>query len=193
MTIDVNYTVRFTYARGYGFRVVKDFGGKHAVGVSGEASQETFGGRGFSANSTAGVVTSQNFFVNAPGANGGLYNAFDPTGYSVNKTPDFVFKAAADPGYGHYELFGILSTFRNRIYPCAVISYTPNGTVITAPNGNTTTFTRNPIPCAALTAGETLSVAGAFNHSRTGGGFGPFMRVATLSKKLHFAIKCRSG
>jgi len=193
MTIDVNYTVGFTYARGYGFRVVKDFGGKFAVGVSVEGPQSTFGGRGFSANSTAGVVTSQNFFINAPGAGGGLYNAFDATGYTVNKAPDFVFKAAADPGYGHYELFGILSTFRNRVYPCAVISYSLNGTVITATNGNTTTFTGNPITCAALTAGDAPSVAGAFNDSRTGGGFGAVMRVPLFSKKLDFGVKGLAG
>jgi hypothetical protein len=193
MTIDVNYTVGFTYARAYGFRVVKDFGGKFAVGVSAEGPQSTFGGRGFSANSTANVVTSQNFFINAPGAGGGLFNAFDATGYTVNKAPDFVFKAAADPGYGHYELFGILSTFRNRVYPCAVISYSANGTVITAPNGNTTTFAGNPITCAALSAGDAPSVAGAFNDSRTGGGFGAVMRVPLFSKKLDFGVKGLAG
>jgi hypothetical protein len=193
MTIDVNYTVGFTYARGYGFRVVKDFGGKFAFGVSVEGPQSTFGGRGFSTFTTAAGAVTQNFFINAPGAGGGLYNAFDATGYTVNKAPDFVFKAAADPGYGHYELFGIVSTFRNRIYPCGVISYTANGTVITAANGNTTTFTGNPITCAALTAGETPSVAGAFNDSRTGGGFGAVMRVPLFSKKLDFGVKGLAG
>jgi len=193
MTIDVNYTVGFTYARGYGFRAVKDFGGKFAVGVSVEGPQSTFGGRGFSSFTTAAGAVTQNFFINAPGAGGGLYNAFDATGYTVNKAPDFVFKAAADPGYGHYELFGILSTFRNRIYPCGVISYTANGTVITAANGNTTTFTGNPITCAALAAGEAPSVAGAFNDSRTGGGFGAVMRIPLFSKKLDFGVKGLAG
>src|SRR6266403_1202187 len=193
MTIDVNYTVGFTYARGYGFRAVKDLGATFAVGVSVEGPQSTFGGRGFSSFTTAAGAVTQNFFINAPGAGGGLYNAFDATGYTVNKAPDFVFKAAADPGYGHYELFGILSTFRNRIYPCGVISYTANGTVITAANGNTTTFTGNPITCAALAAGEAPSVAGAFNDSRTGGGFGAVMRIPLFSKKLDFGVKGLAG
>jgi hypothetical protein len=133
MTIDVNYTVGFTYLRGYGFRVVKDFGGKFAVAASVEGPQSTFGGRGFSTVTSATGATTQNFFINAPGAGGGLYNAFDATGYTVNKAPDMVFKVAADPGYGHYELFGILSTFRNRIYPCAIVSpaaSNASGTVI---------------------------------------------------------------
>src|SRR6267143_1429595 len=191
MTIDVNYTVCFTYARAYGFRAVKDFGGKYAVGVSIEGPQTTIGGRGFSTFTTA-AGTSQNFFVNAPGAGGGLYNAFDATGYTVNKAPDIVFKAAADPGWGHYELFGIVSTFRNRIYPCGVISYTPAGTVNNA-NGTTTTYTGNPITCAALAAGEAPSVAGAFNDSRTGGGFGGVFRVPLFNKKLDVGAKALGG
>src|SRR4029077_9571791 len=140
-----------------------------------------------------GVVTSQNFFINAPGAGGGLYNAFDATGYTVNKAPDIVFKAAADPGWGHFELFGLVSTFRNRIYPCGVISYTATGTVITAANGTTTTYTGAPITCAALTAGEAPSVAGAFNDSRTGGGFGGSFFVPLFNKKLDFGAKAVGG
>jgi len=192
MTIDVNYTVGFTYARGYGFRVVKDLGGKYAFGVSVEGPQSTFGGRGFSTFTTAAGAVTQNFFINAPGANGGLYNAFDAAGYTVNKAPDILFKAAADPGWGHYELFGIVSTFRDRVYPCGVISYTATGTVPTA-NGTTTTYTGPAITCGALGAGEAPSVAGAFNDSRTGGGFGGSLRVPLFNKKLDFGAKAVGG
>jgi len=188
MTIDVNYTVGFTYARGYGFRAVKDFGGKFAVGVSVEGPQSTFGGRGFSTVTSATGATTQNFFINAPGAGGGLYNAFDATGYTVNKAPDMVFKAAADPGWGHYELFGILSTFRNRIYPCAIVSpaaSNPSGTVILngpALAGNSGTCT-NTAP----------SAIGAFNDTRTGGGLGAVVRVPLLAKKVDFGVKGLAG
>jgi len=181
MTIDVNYTVGFTYARAYGFRAVKDFGGKYAVGVSIEGPQTTIGGRGFSTFTTA-AGTSQNFFVNAPGAGGGLYNAFDATGYTVNKAPDIVFKAAADPGFGHYELFGIVSTFRNRVYPCAVVTPPPDAThVVVGP----------ALTCAA--GATTSSVAGAFNDTRTGGGFGAVARVPLFSKKLDVGVKGLAG
>jgi hypothetical protein len=187
MTIDVNYTVGFTYARGYGFRVVKDFGGKFALGVSVEGPQSTFGGRGFSTYTTATNVTSQNFFIDAPGAGGGLYNAFDATGYTVNKAPDLVFKAAADPGYGHYELFGIVSTFRNRIYPCAVVS-------IAASNGTGTQILSGPaLTCAANPTATAPSAAGAFNDSRTGGGVGAVLRVPLFSKKVDFGVKGLAG
>src|SRR5216683_7217202 len=120
LMIDPQYIVGYTWARQYAFRAVKDFGGKFALGFSVEGPQATIGGRGFSSVTTingaaapatvvtSGVTTSQtgNFFINAPGAGGGLYNAFDANGYTVNKAPDLLFKAAADPGFGHYELFG---------------------------------------------------------------------------------------
>jgi len=158
------------------------------VGVSVEGPQSTFGGRGFSTVTSATGATTQNFFINAPGAGGGLYNAFDATGYTVNKAPDMVFKAAADPGWGHYELFGILSTFRNRIYPCAIVSpaaSNPSGTVILngpALAGNSGTCT-NTAP----------SAIGAFNDTRTGGGLGAVVRVPLLAKKVDFGVKGLAG
>ena len=37
--------------------------------------------------------------------------------YSFNSAPDFIFKAAAEPGFGHFEVFGVVRRFRDRIYP----------------------------------------------------------------------------
>jgi hypothetical protein len=192
LTIDVNYNVGFTFDRQYAVRLVKDFGGKFALAASVEGPQTTFGGRGFSTFTTAAGVLTQNFFVNAIGAGGGLFNAFDTTGYSINKTPDFIVKATADPGWGHYELFGIVSTFRNRVYPCGVVSYTATGTVVVS-GTTTTTYKGAPITCGALAAGETPSVAGAFNDSRTGGGVGASFRVPLFHKKLDFGGKAVGG
>jgi hypothetical protein len=187
LTIDVNYTVGFTYARQYGFRVVKDFGGKFALGFSVEGPQTTFGGRGFSAFTSASGATSQNFFLNAPGANGGLVNAFDATGYTVNKAPEILFKAVADPGWGHYEVFGIVSTFRNRIYPCAVVTPAASATVVISGSGP---LTGNP---GAGCTNTTPSAVGAFNDSRTGGGVGASLRVPLFNKKLDFGLKGVAG
>src|SRR5207248_3131555 len=160
--------------------------GKFAVGVSVEGPQATVGGRGFtsyqntSANGT--VTASQNFFINAPGAGGGLYNAFDSTGYSVNKAPDFIFKAAIDPGFGHYEVFGVVSTFRNRIFPCAVVS--PNA------GANVVYTAGTQVTCSGQTPGTatitTPSGAGAYNDTRTGGGFGASAHWALFNKKVDF-------
>src|SRR5580704_934372 len=157
LVIDPQYVVGFTWARQYGARFVKDFGGKFGLSASVESPQATIGGRGFSSVTTinsaaapativtsgATTATSGNFFINAPGASGGLYNAFDATGYTVNKAPDIIFKVTADPGFGHYEAFGIVSFFRDRIYPCGVVGTTLGDTV-----PGTTTLTGN---CASPT------------------------------------------
>ena len=105
MTIDPQYTVGFSWARQYGFRVTKNMGNKAWLGFSVENSQATLGGHG----------SSTNFVLGSQGTSGGLYN---PTAnYSFNATPDFVGKLAFEPGWGHYEVFGIVSDFRDRIYP----------------------------------------------------------------------------
>ena len=128
LVIDSQYVVGFNWERQYGFRVTKAFSDQVAVAVSVEAPQLTFGGRGFSTytnTSAIGAVTTfQNFFAFAPGNGGGLYNFVDTTGYSPNKIPDFIVKLAVDPGFGHYEVFGIASDYRNRIYPCSVVGTT---------------------------------------------------------------------
>jgi hypothetical protein len=188
MMIDPQYVVGFTWARQYGFRVVKDFGGKYAVGLSVEGPQATLGGRGFtsltSTTALGAITTTQNFFINAPGQAGGLLNAFDATGYTVNKAPDIIAKIAADPGFGHYELFGILSTFRNRIFPCAVAG--TNAGNLPAPAVPTV------VDCAA-TGTAVRSAAAAFNDTRVGGGLGASFDVPLFTKKVDFAVKAVAG
>ena len=189
MTIDSQYQVGFTWERQYGFRVVKDFGGKYALGLSIEGPQATIGGRGFSSltttnQGTATVTTVGNAFVNGPGAGGGLFNFVDTTGYSFNKSPDFVVKAVADPGWGHYEAFGILSTFRNRVYPCAVVGTNANDTTPPA--------TPTSITCP-FNGSTTSSSVGAYNDTRTGGGVGVNIRVPVVAKKVDFAVQGAAG
>ncbi|MBZ5648395.1 MAG: hypothetical protein LAN37_14370 [Acidobacteriia bacterium] len=191
LQIDPQYIVGFTWQRAYALRVVKSFeDNKVSIGFSMEGPQTTVGGRGFSAytNTSAigSVTTFQDFFVNAPGAGGGLYNAFDSTGYTVNKTPDFVAKLAVDPpGWGHYEVFGILSDFRNRVYPCAVV-----GT-----NAGNTPPPGVPTVLACPVDGSTApSVLGAFNDSRLAGGLGASVFAPPLfQKKLDLGLKVVAG
>jgi len=196
LVIDHQYSVGFTWARQYGLRVVKSFGDKFALGFSIEGPQTTLGGRGFSSftnrvnlgsNTFVTGSTNTNFFVDAPGQSGGLFNAFDPTGYTPNKAPDFIVKAALDPGWGHYELFGIVSEFRTRVYPCAVVGTNVNDT--TAP-GTPATVNCAPDP---TNPAPTPSTLGAFNDSRTGGGAGASARVPLLNKKLDVALKFTAG
>ncbi len=189
LTIDPQFNVGFTWARQYGFRVVKSFGDKFALAVSVEGPQATIGGRGFSLVTTttvgtASVATTGNTFLDAPGLGGGLFNFIDTSGYTINKTPDFIVKAAADPGFGHYELFGIISTFRNRIYPCGVVGTNANDT---APPATLTT-----IACS-VDGSIVPSSIGAFNDTRTGGGLGASMRLPLFSKKLDVGLKLVAG
>jgi hypothetical protein len=188
MMIDPQYVVGFTWARQYGFRVVKDFGGKFALGLSVEGPQATLGGRGFttftSTSAVGAVTTSQNFFINAPGDAAGLLNSFDATGYTVNKAPDVIVKAAFDPGFGHYEILGIISTFRNRVFPCAVVGTNakdnpPPATVVTL-----------PCPVDGSTAPSAL---GAFNDTKVGGGVGVSGLIPLFNKKVDFGVKVVAG
>ena len=196
--IDPNYLVGFTWARQYGFRVVKDFGNKFALGFSIEGPQATIGGRGFSSVTTinsaaapaviqttgATSATTGNFFINAPGAGAGLYNAFDSTGYTVNKAPDLIFKATLDPGFGHYEIFGIASFFRDRIYPCGVVGSNAGDTV--KPVTPTVLGCASPEPTV-------VSSFGATNSSATGGGVGASALFGLFHKKVDLGFKAVGG
>jgi hypothetical protein len=186
LTIDPQYNVGFSWARQYGVRLVQDFGGKFALGVSVEGPQATIGGRGFSSIATnlAGVTTATggNTFLNAPGSGGGLFNFADTSGYTVNKAPDIIVKAAIDPGWGHYEVFGLFSDFRNRVYPCGVVGSTLTDTV----PGTTS------LPCP-IDGTTSPSAAGAFDDTRSGGGFGANFRIPIIAKKLEFAGQGLAG
>jgi len=196
LVVDPQYNVGFTWARQPGFRVTKTFNDKFALAVSAEESQTTIGGRGFNAVTTSvagttATTTSQNFFFDAPGNSAGLFNAFDPTGYTVNKIPDFIFKAAFDPGWGHYEVLGIVSDFRDRIYPCAVLSPTATNAA------HTSILVGNPITSPFCTSGGVLLTApstfGAYNDSKTGGGFGVSASVPLFHKHVDASIKGMYG
>jgi len=198
LTIDPQYSVGFTWERQYGFRVVKSFGDKFALAVAIEGPQATIGGRGFSNVTTinngaapsvivpSGGTTSisGNTFLDAIGAGGGLFNFIDATGYSINKSPDIIIKAALDPGLGHYEVFGIISIFRNRIYPCGVVG---TNATDTAPPATPTSIT-----CGSATP-TTVSFFGATNDTRTGGGLGASARWTADHKKVELGLKAVAG
>ena len=181
MTIDPQYTVGFSWARQYGIRFVQNFGNRLWVGASVENPQTTFAARGNVAN----------FALGSPGNGGGLDNSgitncstttvTGTTGtitnvltsctpaatYAFNAMPDFIVKAAVEPGFGHYEVFGILSRFRDRVYPCAE-------------------------PAAASNCNGTISALGAYNNSMNVGGFGANARI-TLRKQLDLGVHALVG
>lgn len=106
--IDTQYNVGFSYTRQWGVRVTKDLNNRVWLGMSAENAQTLL--------TVSGNPT--NFLIGGPGnGSSGGYNSL--ANYSSNYTPDFVAKAAFEPGFGHYEIFGLASVFRTRIYPNA--------------------------------------------------------------------------
>ena len=167
MTIDPNYTVGFTFARQWGVRVVKDFDHHVWLAAALENPQTTF------------TVTNAaaNFALGSPGSGGGLYNSGGTaTGtalanYSFNAMPDVILKAAFEPGFGHYEIFGIMTRFRDRVYPCGEVDATTTG-------------------CGAT---PTVSAAGAYNSSKNGGGVGANGRVSMFNKHVDLGLHALYG
>jgi len=106
MTIDPGYNVGFTFARQYGIRLTKDFDHKVAIAVSMENAQ--------------GTLTTHGNFDNFLLGEAGASNTYNTTSnYTFNPSPDVIAKISFDPGFGHYEVFGLYDRFRDRIFPCA--------------------------------------------------------------------------
>lgn len=108
LTIDPQYVPGYIWARQYGFRVYQNlFNKKMFAGVALENPQTTFAGQGFSSN----------FVLGTAGNPGGLLNP--STNYSINMAPDVIAKVSFEPGFGHYEIAGIATFLRDRVYPNA--------------------------------------------------------------------------
>jgi hypothetical protein len=153
LTTDSAYNAGFTYARQYGLRVVKNIDNKVWFGISMENSQATVTAHGNAANAVVGTL--------------GDSKAYNPTAtYSFNPSPDIIAKLAFEPGFGHYEVFGVFSRFRDRIYPCEE------------------TLTATTV-CDGVTG---PSVAGANNASKNGGGIGANARWTFADKHVVFGL-----
>jgi hypothetical protein len=112
-TIDAQYETGFVWGRQESFRMSKDFGKTFFLGASIENAEML---------NPSGQNTPSNYIFGSTGTGGGLYNS--TANYSFNYTPDFVVKMAMQPGWGHWELFGVERNFRDRIYPCPTVSAT---------------------------------------------------------------------
>jgi len=185
MVIDAQYVAGFSWARQFGFRATKSlFDNKLWLGASIEEAQSTLTVHGNPTANNGGTVVctnaactttatllptvQNNFLVGQFGAGGGLYNA--TANYAFNRAPDFVFKAVFEPGFGHYEVFGVVSQFRDRIFPCVFDS------ALVGPGCTSTT-----------------SAFGAFNHSEVGGGGGANARWNLLNKHVDLGVHFFGG
>jgi hypothetical protein len=103
LTIDAQYVVGFDWTRTPQFRIAKDFADKTFwLAVSVENPQTTVTG---TAPSGAGALVSN--------LGGSLFDS--NTAYSIDAAPDIIVKAAWEPGFGHYEVYGIASFERDRV------------------------------------------------------------------------------
>ncbi len=108
LTIDGQYVPGFDWLRIPQIRFVKSFGSTLSFGLSAEnpAAQ-------VSANTTAPAASNldNNVYYTTAGAG----NAYAPTtNITTDYLPDVLAKVALDPGWGHYEVFGLARWFRSR-------------------------------------------------------------------------------
>lgn len=158
-TIDPGYNVGFTFARQYAIRLTKTFGDKVAFAVAMENAQGTLTTHG----------NGDNFLLGEAGAS----NTYNTTSnYTFNPSPDVIAKVAFDPGFGHYEVFGLFDRFRDRVFPCAEVIIVAPATTGTCPSG----------------VGTGPSALGAYNASKNGGGFGVNARWNFDNKHVIFGL-----
>jgi hypothetical protein len=107
ITIDQGYVPGFVYTRAPQIRLVKDFNQKIWLGISLENPATVFS---IGPNGT-GLPTGTSAVTTLPGA-----SQLNPSAsYASNVAPDLIVKAAFDPGYGHYELFGLGTMIKTRV------------------------------------------------------------------------------
>ena len=161
-TIDAQYEPGFVWTRQYGFRVSKDFGKTFFLGASVENAETLNPG---------GNNLPSNVLLGSAGTSGGLFNGGESSSgsnlanYSFNYTPDFIVKLAMQPGWGHWELFGIERNFRDRIYPCTTATSTSSG-------------------CEVASATTT-----PYNSTATGAGIGGSFRGPLAGKYVTVGLK----
>jgi hypothetical protein len=159
-TIDPSYNVGFVFARQYGVRVAKTFGEKVAFAVAMENPQGTLTTHG----------NGNNFLLGEAGASNN-YNT--TSNYTFNPSPDIIAKLALDPGFGHYEVFGLFDRFRDRVFPCGEVASS-----------------------STLCGGSTVAgvnALGAYNASKNGGGIGASARWAFANKHIVLGVKGFDG
>lgn len=187
-TIDPGYNVGFTFARQYGIRLTKDFNHKFAFAVALENPQGTVSTHNNIDNFLLGAPGATNTYNDAiTGCSTGSYTvtgATSPTYYTTctaaatytyNPSPDLIAKIAIDPGFGHYEVFGIWDRFRDRVFPCenfvlGTSGPCPNDPAVTGPSAN-----------------------GAYNASENAGGGGANARWNLDNKHIVFGLHAFGG
>jgi hypothetical protein len=106
LTIDAQYTVGFNWDRNMQLRAVKDWGNGFSLGLSLESPQAIV-----AADATPGTNCTTALCFSNPG--GSLLNS--GAQYTTDYAPDVILKGALDPGYGHYELYGLVRFYQDNV------------------------------------------------------------------------------
>ncbi|MCJ2019474.1 hypothetical protein MKK84_18865, partial [Methylobacterium sp. E-065] len=114
LTIDVQYVPGFNWTRNPQLRVVKDIAPGLWAGLSLESPQSVLPPSPFAAPGLVNVS-------NAGDAVGQLNTS---TTYSNNSAPDVIGKLALEPGFGHFELKGLVRFFDDRLSPANLTAAT---------------------------------------------------------------------
>jgi hypothetical protein len=111
-TIDAQYVAGFNWTRNPQLRFVKSFGKVWSFGVSVESPQTSFytGCSGVATPAPTGCGSPPSNLITNTG--GSLLS--NQANYSIDFAPDVVAKIAFDPGWGHYEVYGLGRGFRDR-------------------------------------------------------------------------------
>ena len=172
LTVDAQYVPGFNWRRVPQVRLTKTFSPQFSVGLSAESPQASFAGDAPPAANVPELVTT----VPGLGSGGGTLNSGqcvnnlgtigNCANYSVDVAPDVVLKAAFDPGWGHYEVFGLGRIFRTRTGLFA--------------EGQKTTLTSN-------------SLIDFGNNETVGGGVGGNLILPIMPKLLDFQASVLGG
>src|SRR6266446_279739 len=144
LTIDANYVVGFNYIRQWQIRGVVDVAPGIALGVSAENPAAIVGASTATAPlglggafASGGIVNGQVVnFVNTGGGGDFLQNV----NVTTDQAPDIIEKAAFDPGWGHYEIYGLQRFFSDNTLRCAVGACVAGSTAMVGTADNKTTF-----------------------------------------------------
>ncbi len=130
ITIDAGYIPGFDYTRNWQLRFVQDVAPWMSIGASVEAPAAlVYAGNGAIAN----AGTANGWIVNFQNAGAGTLN--NTGNFTADTIPDVIGKVAFDPGWGHYEAFGIARFFNDNVYYCPANDIAANATCSLAAAG----------------------------------------------------------